>query len=150
MSHIFQPKRQRRHTIHNQNVAKVTHSRAFFNTYSLLCLMTILTAFQRISSFQFIAGVGASFQTGKFNISQNFQDWSCSNACSPPSHCHLPRCTNIQFPEQFRGSGKVSLPMYNARNNFISGSIVKELRIEKLFLVLTISAWSNLPFTYIT
>ena len=49
-----------------------------------------------------------SFQTGKFDMSDSFQDWSCSSACSPPSHCHLPRCTKIPFLEKFSGPGKVS------------------------------------------
>ena len=41
-------------------------------------------------------------------MSDSFQDWSCSSACSPPSHCHLPRCTKIPFLETFSGPGKVS------------------------------------------
>ena len=53
-------------------------------------------------------GKVASFQTGKFNNSNSFQDWSCSSACSPPSHCHLSSCTKIPFLETFSGPGKVS------------------------------------------
>ena len=49
-----------------------------------------------------------SFQTGKFNTSDSFQDWSCSSACSPPQYCLLPRCTKIPFSETFSGSEKVS------------------------------------------
>ncbi|CAH3030203.1 unnamed protein product [Porites evermanni] len=59
----------------------------------------------------FVNGEVASFQTGKFNMSDSFQDWSCSSACSPPQHCHLPRCTKVPFPETFTGSGKASPPI---------------------------------------
>ena len=37
--------------------------------------------------FQFASGEVASFQTGKFNMSDGFQDWNCSSACSP-GHLH--------------------------------------------------------------
>ncbi|CAH3150077.1 unnamed protein product, partial [Porites evermanni] len=40
-------------------------------------------------------------------MSDSFQEWSCSSACTPPQHCYLPRCTKIPFPETFSGSGKV-------------------------------------------
>ena len=70
-----------------------------FNASSVPCL------------FQFVNGEVASFQTGKFNMSDSFQDWSCSSACSPPQHCHLPRCTKVPFPETFTGLGKASPPI---------------------------------------
>ena len=52
--------------------------------------------------------VGISLQTGRLNISQTLQGWSCSSACSPSQHCRLPRCTNVVFPKTFSGSGTVS------------------------------------------
>ncbi|CAH3162089.1 unnamed protein product, partial [Pocillopora meandrina] len=53
--------------------------------------------------------VGISLQTGKLNISQTLQGWSCSSACSPSQHCRLPRCTNVVFPKTFSGSGTVNI-----------------------------------------
>ncbi|XP_020609571.1 uncharacterized protein LOC110048125 [Orbicella faveolata] len=48
-------------------------------------------------------------QTGKLNMSQTFQDWSCSSGCSPPLNCRLAICTNVAFPQAFSGSGKVQV-----------------------------------------
>lgn len=56
---------------------------------------------------KFVLGEGTSFQTGKLNMSESLQGWSCSSACTPPQYCHLPRCTNVAFPQTFTGSGKV-------------------------------------------
>ncbi|XP_068723996.1 uncharacterized protein [Montipora capricornis] len=50
---------------------------------------------------------GISYQTGKLNMSQTFQHWSCSRACSLPPSCRLPRCTNVQFPRSFGGSSNI-------------------------------------------
>ncbi|XP_068725173.1 uncharacterized protein [Montipora capricornis] len=50
---------------------------------------------------------GISYQTGKLNMSQTFQHWSCSRACSLPPSCRLPRCTNVQFPRPFGGSSNI-------------------------------------------
>ncbi|XP_068724000.1 uncharacterized protein [Montipora capricornis] len=50
---------------------------------------------------------GISYQTGKMNMSQTFQHWSCSRACSLPPSCRLPRCTNVQFPRPFGGSSNI-------------------------------------------
>ena len=62
-----------------------------------------------VYSTEVVNGEVASFQTGKINMSDGFQDWSCSSSCSPPSHCHLPRCTKVSFRETFSGSKKTSL-----------------------------------------
>ena len=48
-------------------------------------------------------------QTGNLNMSQTFQDWSCSSGCSPPLNCRLAICTNVAFPQAFSGSEKVSI-----------------------------------------
>ena len=72
-------------------------------------LKAYVADFLQSGLFQFVLGQVASFQTGKFNMSDSFQDWSCSSACSLPSYCRLPRCTKIRFPETFSGSGKVSV-----------------------------------------
>ena len=48
-------------------------------------------------------------QTGKLNMSQTFQDWSCSSGCSPPLNCRLAICTSVAFPQVFSGSAKVSV-----------------------------------------
>jgi len=48
-------------------------------------------------------------QTGKLNMSQTFQDWSCSNGCSPPLNCRLAICTSVAFPQAFSGSANVSV-----------------------------------------
>ena len=53
--------------------------------------------------------LGISFQSGKSNVSQTFQDWSCGNGCLPNLYCRLPRCQNIAFPEPFSKSGKVTI-----------------------------------------
>ncbi|PFX13555.1 Aggrecan core protein [Stylophora pistillata] len=52
---------------------------------------------------------GIPLQTGRLNISQNLQDWSCSSGCSPPQYCPLSRCTNIVFPDAFKGSGTINV-----------------------------------------
>lgn len=72
-------------------------------------LTAYVAEFLQSGLFQFVLGQVAYFQTGKFNMSDSFQDWSCSSACSLPSYCRLPRCTKIRFPETFSGSGKVSV-----------------------------------------
>jgi len=48
-------------------------------------------------------------QTGKLNMSQTFQDWSCGSGCSPPLNCRLAICTNVAFPQAFSGSAKVQV-----------------------------------------
>ena len=84
----------------------------------LVCLITfpvdysgpvILMPQCLVYSIEVVNGEVASFQTGKINMSDGFQDWSCSSSCSPPSHCHLPRCTKVSFRETFSGSKKASL-----------------------------------------
>ena len=58
-------------------------------------------------------------QSGKLNISQQFQDWSCGSGCSPSQNCRLPRCTNVVFHDMFKGSAKVSLLIFGNSANFV-------------------------------
>ncbi|PFX19881.1 hypothetical protein AWC38_SpisGene15693 [Stylophora pistillata] len=61
---------------------------------------------------------GIPLQTGRLNISQNLQDWSCSSGCSPPQYCRLSRCTNIVFPDAFKGSGTDWFAFFGAGSEF--------------------------------
>ena len=57
----------------------------------------------------FVCSGTSLLQTGKLNMSQTIQDWSCGSGCSPPLNCRLAICTNIAFPQAFSGSGKVKV-----------------------------------------
>ena len=69
-----------------------------------MCVFIIVTQFYRFAS----SGISL-LQTGKLNMSQTFQDWSCSSGCSPPQSCRLAICTSVAFPQAFSGSAKVRM-----------------------------------------
>jgi len=47
-------------------------------------------------------------QSGRLNVTEIPMGWNCNN-CQVPEHCTLPRCTNVVFPTEFTGLGKVSV-----------------------------------------
>ena len=81
--------------------------------------------------------IGLSLQqSGKLNISQQFQDWSCSSGCSPSQHCRLPRCTNVVFPDMFKGSGKVTMLIYSMACFSVLMYNISSIVIQLLFPLL--------------